>query len=172
MSISYVLRNVLDHATNAAHGVELIKSRNFNLNWDNGNRRGISDANSNGWASVDYPAPWSNDVDVVTIASRYSPGSSGVERFLILRDNRDRYADSLEGVFDLMRLVQYTKLAAEDADPFWFTEFSSAVPLELLYAKFKEGDEQLIQKMNEMCAETREVFANKEFYRKQNTGEW
>ena len=213
LNISYVLRYVLDHATNAAHGVELIRSRNlvgdisghlylhymiadaketyvvevitntvvarhmdimtnFNLNWDNGNQRAISDANSNGWVSVDYPAPWSNDVDVVTIASRYSPGSSGVERFHILRDNRDRYADSLEGVFDLMRLVQYTKLAAEDADPFWFSEFSSAVPLELLYAKFKEGDEQLIQTMNEMCAETREVFANKEFYRKQNTGEW
>ena len=164
LNISYVLRYVLDHATNAAHGVELVKSRNlvgdiggycylhymiadkdetyvveivtntvvsrhmdimtnFNLNWDNGNRCAISDANSNGWAVADYPVPYDTNVTTNEIDRRYSPGSSGVERFVVLRENLDRYEDSLEGMFGLMRNVQYTKLAAEDADPFWLSEF-------------------------------------------------
>ena len=214
LNISYVLRYVLDHATNAAHGVELIKSRNlvgdigghfylhymiadaketyvvevvtntvvarhmdimtnFNLNWDNGNRCAISDANSNGWAAVDYPAPWSNDVEVATIDSRYAPSSAGVERFLILRDHYKACEETMDGMTNLMRYVQYTKQAVEGCDPIWLSEIAASErPLAALYAMYKDKDPALMAALEKMNEDTRRVFADKEAYRKQNTGEW
>ena len=214
LNISYVLRYVLDHATNAAHGVELIRSRNlvgdiggllylhymiadaketyvvevvtntvvarhmdimtnFNLNWDNGRGCAISDANSNGWTAVDYPAPWSNDVDVATIDGRYAPGSAGVERFLILRDHYDACEASMDGLTNLLRYVQYTKQAEPDVDPVWLSEIAAAErPLATLYAKYKRGDDDLMKALEKMSDETRYVFAHKEELRKKNTGEW
>ena len=68
---------VVEVVTNAVVARHMDIMTSFNLNRDNGNRWAISDANSNGWVSVDYPAPWSNEVDVVTITNRYTSRSSG-----------------------------------------------------------------------------------------------
>ena len=220
LNISYVLRYVLDHATNAAHGVELVKSRNlvgdigglfclhymiadkdetyvvevvtntvvarhmdimtnFNLNWDNGNLCAVDDdyAAKHGWAIKDYPAPYDANVTTNEIGRRYAPGSDGVERFLILRDNLDSCADSLVGMFGLMQRVKYTNLGKEvvnDSDIAWLTEYTSAVPITTLYGLFKDPatHDGLMETYNGWAREIRDDFARKEEIRNQDSDEW
>ena len=87
---------------------------NFNINWDNGKQRAIDPSEYENWGPEKYfwAAAYSNDTD--TIFETYTLHAEGIERYIRLRDNRDGYLKrgaTFEGMVDLMRETQYSKIA-------------------------------------------------------------
>lgn len=83
---------------------------NFNLNWDNKNRRAITPAEFAQWGSERYvyPAVLS---DPEMILDTYTPHADGIERYLTLRDApyKEKGA-TFEGMFELMRSARYSRV--------------------------------------------------------------
>ena len=215
LHVIYLIRYVLDHATNALHAVELIKSRdlvgmagpeyllhwmvadpqgdtyvveiinskvvarkmdinsNFNWNWDNENQCAVDDdyAAAHGRDRKDYPIPYSNNVDVATIGKYYTPHAEGIERFNIVHEHYDEGA-TFEGMFNLMRRVQYTKLGDPDNLPIWLSDFSGDSSVTNLYDLYRTNYAGLMAALAPAFAWSQEVFAHKEEFRKKNSGEW
>ena len=235
LNISFVTRFVLDHATNAAHAVELIRSRNlvgisvsgdllhymvsdpdetyvveivtntvvarhmkvmtnFCLNWDNGNARAVTDADTNGcWTAEWYPEPGNLAADkgsmpAITnaIAQVYAKHAEGVERFVRLRDN---YAEgeTFEGMANLLKRVMYSQAATLETQPYWYSDRTSvavdellkgagypdAANIRMLYALKYAGNLKLDELLDEnLMADERTYLADKDRYRKADTGVW
>ncbi len=227
LNISFVPRFVLDHATNAAHAVELIRSRNlygisvsgdilhymvsdpretyvveiitntvvarhmkimtnFCLNWNNGKQCAIDDSNSSGWLAADYPAP----VELVAqtgsseaLKGYYAPHAEGVERFMRLRDNYDEGA-TFDGMVALMRRVQFSQYASFETQPFWYSDRCSieadqpfeetGVAMANIYALYEPAYRDFADWYLEenIMRDERTYLAEKEKYRKCNTGVW
>ena len=85
---------------------------NFNINWDNGSQSKITNPEEWGPEKYFWAAAYSNDTD--KIFETYSPHAEGIERYIRLRDNGAGYLErgkTFEGMFDLMRETQYSKIA-------------------------------------------------------------
>ena len=85
---------------------------NFNINWDNGSQSKITNPEEWGPEKYFWAAAYSNDTD--KIFETYSLHAEGIERYIRLRDNGAGYLErgkTLEGMFDLMRETQYSKIA-------------------------------------------------------------
>lgn len=57
----------------------------------------------------------------------FPPHACGIERYNILRDNYAT-ANSMAGMWNLLKMVQYSKSYKTDTDPFWCSEFYDKIP--------------------------------------------
>ena len=221
LHIAYLIRYVLDHATNATHAIELANSRNlvgnggpdyllhwmvadpkdtyvveivnstvvarhmdiisnFNWNWDNENGCPVDDAYAathEGWGRDDYPVPYSNDVSLATINRYYTPRSDGLERFCVVREHYDEGA-TFDGMSNLLRRVQYTRLADTNNWPIWLSDFTVddlvTIPKDVTnrYDRYRSNDPELTKFLTNKMSTTQKVFAHKEENRKLGLDEW
>ena len=221
LHIAYLIRYVLDHATNATHAIELVRSRNlvgnggpdyllhwmvadpeetyvveivnstvvarhmdiisnFNWNWDNGSGCPVDDAYAathEGWGRDDYPVPYSNDVCLATIDRYYTTHSDGLERFCIVREHYDEGA-TFDGMSNLLRRVQYTRLADTNNGPIWLSDFTvdpkMSIPKDVTnrYDRFRSNDPELVTFLTNKMSRSQDVFAHKEENRKLGLDEW
>ncbi|MBQ0085961.1 MAG: amidohydrolase family protein [Prevotella sp.] len=59
--------------------------------------------------------------------AKYPPHACGVERFKILSENYDT-GNTMEGMWKLMKMVQYTLAYKESVEPFWCSEHIDGIP--------------------------------------------
>ena len=84
---------------------------NFNINWDNRNKRAIAPSEFASWGPERYVNPALYGDNPEKILETYTPHADGIERYLTLRDAP--YATkgkTFEGMFDLMRLARYSRV--------------------------------------------------------------
>lgn len=77
----------------------------------------------------------------------FPPHACGVERFEILKANYDS-ANTMQGMWELLKRVQYTQAYNESTEPFWCTEHTDAVPGgDITWSKQQLLEQTEIQKM-------------------------
>ena len=60
-------------------------------------------------------------------AGAYPPHACGVERYEILKANYDK-SGTMQGMWELMKKVQYTQAYKESTEPFWCSEYYDVIP--------------------------------------------
>ena len=60
-------------------------------------------------------------------SGEYPPHACGVERYEILKANYES-GNTMQGMWDLMKKVQYTQAYKESVEPFWCSEHTDCVP--------------------------------------------
>ncbi|MBQ0122946.1 MAG: amidohydrolase family protein [Bacteroidales bacterium] len=79
----------------------------------------------------------------------FPPHGCGVERYRILKDNYDT-SGSMEGMWELLKKVQYTQSYTESTEPFWCSEHIDAVEGgDITWTKEQLLAEEKIQKIME-----------------------
>ena len=120
---------VVEIITNTVVARHMKVMTNFNLNWDNGNARAVTDADTNEcWTADWYPEPANlvigagnfNDA-TNALATYYARHAEGVERFVRLRDHYDDGA-TFEGMAALMRRAQYSQSSTFETQPYWYSD--------------------------------------------------
>lgn len=127
LSMFMVCRYVLDHASTADEAIELLKKRSIRavipgliLHWI------IADCNHCYIVEVvDDQLRYTARNRVMTNFLRTKPGITshpwGYERMQILEDNYQE-GTSVEGMYNLMRRVQYTQAYNLNTKPYWYSE--------------------------------------------------
>lgn len=61
------------------------------------------------------------------ITGQYPPHACGIERYEILKENYDS-SNTMEGMWNLLKMVHYTQSYKESTNPFWCSEFYDKIP--------------------------------------------
>lgn len=133
LSLFMVCRYVLDHAATADEAIELLKKRsirvvspNMVFHWM------IADCNHSYIVEVvDDQLRFTDKKKVMTNFIVTDDGLRahpwGMERMRILEEHYSE-GSSVEGMYNLMRRVQYSQKYKPDTKPFWYSEYTGTAP--------------------------------------------
>lgn len=126
----FLIRSLLDNCASVEEAIEFVNSHN------------ITGMNAGGWdlhfmigdpdrtivlEFIDNKAVMKDQVIMtnffVNLLPEYTPHADGIERYYILKENYDEGAESMQGMYNLLKRVRFSKAYDLQTEPFWKSEF-------------------------------------------------